>query len=62
MINYVYSAEGLIPDQLQGFFVGWPDPPSSQTHLQLLRNSDEVVIAMDDSSAKVVGFSLPLLM
>jgi ribosomal protein S18 acetylase RimI-like enzyme len=56
MINYLYSTKGLIPEQLQGFFVGWPDPPSSQTHLQLLHNSDEVVIAVDDSSAKVVGF------
>ena len=42
--------------QLQGFFVDWPNPPSPKTHLKLLQNSSKVVIAIDPSTNKVVGF------
>jgi ribosomal protein S18 acetylase RimI-like enzyme len=41
---------------LQGFFVGWPDPPSSAAHLKLLRSSYQVVLAVDDETDHVVGF------
>jgi len=41
MIDYLYGSEGLMPEQIQGFFEGWPDPPSPETHLRLLANSDE---------------------
>jgi len=56
MIRYVYTSEGITPEQLQEFFEGWPDPPSPETHLRLLTNSDEVVLAVDDDSGAVVGF------
>jgi hypothetical protein len=36
MIEYIYTSEGITPPQLQGFFEGWPDPPSPETHLRLL--------------------------
>lgn len=55
MLSYVESAEGLRPIQLSGFFVGWPSPPSPERHLELLRGSDAVAIAVDD--AAVVGFA-----
>lgn len=56
MIEYLYSVEEITPGQLNGFFVGWPDPPTPETHLRLLRNSDVVVLALDRTTGKVVGF------
>lgn len=55
-IRYVYSTAGVLPHHLDGFFVGWPDPPSTDTHLRLLERSDEIVLAVDDDSGRVVGF------
>ena len=56
MIEYIYSSEGITPNQLQGFFVGWPNPPTPETHLQLLQKSDVIILALDTSSGKVIGF------
>ena len=47
MISYIDSAATITPDNLKGFFVGWSDPPSPETHLKMLRGSDDVVLAMD---------------
>ncbi len=55
-INYTSSLDGVTPERLQGFFVGWPNPPSPATHLEILRGSDEVVLAIDERSGDVVGF------
>lgn len=55
-IDYQASADGLKPEQLQDFFVGWPNPPTPETHLKLLRNSAEVVIALDKETRQAVGF------
>ncbi|GMW00983.1 MAG: hypothetical protein AMXMBFR84_21200 [Candidatus Hydrogenedentota bacterium] len=41
---------------MQGFFKGWQSAPPPETHLQILRNSTHVVIAVDDNSDRVVGF------
>ncbi len=43
-------------DHLRGFFVGWPNPPSPETHLKVLQGSDEVVLAVDDYTGDLVGF------
>jgi ribosomal protein S18 acetylase RimI-like enzyme len=56
MIRYVESCEGVTSDQLRGFFVGWPHPPSPETHLRLLRSSDKIVLACDEDTGNVVGF------
>jgi ribosomal protein S18 acetylase RimI-like enzyme len=56
MISYVDSAASVTPHQLDGFFLGWPDHPSSETHLKVLVNSAHVVLAVDDDTGKVVGF------
>jgi ribosomal protein S18 acetylase RimI-like enzyme len=56
VIDYLYSAEGISADQLNGFFVGWPNPPSRETHLRLIQQSDEVVLALDTTSGAIVGF------
>jgi ribosomal protein S18 acetylase RimI-like enzyme len=56
MIVYADSLDGITPDHLRGFFVGWPDPPTPQRHLDLLRGSAEIVLAVDTDAARVVGF------
>lgn len=53
-VEYTESTEGVTPEQLAGFFVGWPSPPSPEQHLAILRGSDHVVLAWDGD--RVVGF------
>ncbi|QQZ08456.1 GNAT family N-acetyltransferase [Heyndrickxia vini] len=53
---YTNSLDGITTDMLNGFFVDWPDPPNTQTHLKLLKNSSNVIIAIDDMANHVVGF------
>ena len=53
---YKTTIENIKVEQLHGFFVDWPNPPSPQTHLKLLQNSSKVVIAIDPSTNKVIGF------
>ena len=56
MIYYVHDIQGVGAADLQGFFVGWPNPPSPETHLRILAGSSFVVLARDDASGAVVGF------
>ena len=56
MISFTDSIEGITPDRLDGFFVGWPNPPSPETHMELLTNSYHLVLAVDDETGSVVGF------
>ncbi len=56
MIRYSESPQGITPEQLQGFFEGWPNPPTPETHLRILQHSDEVVLALDEETGQVVGF------
>ena len=55
MIEYRSAADGLVPSQLQGFFVGWPSPPSPERQLEILRGSYAVEVALDGE--QVVGFA-----
>ncbi|MBN2393915.1 MAG: GNAT family N-acetyltransferase [Anaerolineae bacterium] len=55
-MDYLDSAENITANQLHGFFVGWPDPPTPDVHLRLLRNSDVVVLAQDTATGQMVGF------
>ena len=55
-IRYVESVEGVRPDQLSGFFEGWPNPPTPERHLAILAGSDHFVLAIDDNVERVVGF------
>ncbi|WP_235910241.1 GNAT family N-acetyltransferase [Deinococcus kurensis] len=48
------SLDGLTPGQLHGFFVDWPNPPTPETFLRLLRGSYRVVLAVHDG--QVIGF------
>lgn len=56
MIIYQDSTRGFTPEQLRGFFVGWPNPPSKSTHLKLLEQSDFIELAIESKSGNVVGF------
>ena len=56
MISYTDSLDGVTEDQLSGFFVGWPSPPSPETHLKILEGSSVVVLAVDEAESRVVGF------
>lgn len=55
-MRYQLSIEGISPDMLQGFFVNWPNPPTLEKHLKVMENSSKVVVAIDESKNKVVGF------
>ena len=56
MIEYRDDPASLRPDQLVGFFEGWPEAPTPETHLRLLRGSDVAIVAIDDATDRVVGF------
>lgn len=43
----------LRPEQAEGFFVGWPNPPSSETLVRILQSSFAVWLAFDDD--RLVG-------
>lgn len=55
-IRYTDSAEGIAPENIKGFFHGWPKHPTPDKHLQLLQQSGEVMLAVDEDSGNVVGF------
>jgi ribosomal protein S18 acetylase RimI-like enzyme len=56
VITYRYSSHGITPGQLHGFFEGWLNKPTPDTHLRLLEKSDEIIIAVDEETSAVVGF------
>lgn len=56
-ISYRDDTAGITADHLRGgFFAGWPNPPSPETHLRLLRGSDAVGLAIDEATGQVVGY------
>ena len=56
MITYLEACDAITPEELRGFFVGWPNPPSAETHLKILQRAHKIVLAVDNDSRKVVGF------
>ena len=56
MIEYIDSLKNVTAHKLEGFFVGWPNPPSGETHLKILEQSYCVVLAVDTETDRVVGF------
>ncbi len=55
MITYTTGTSSIRAGQLDGFFDGWEDPPSANTHLKILLSSSHVVIARDNN--EIVGFA-----
>ena len=56
MIHYQQTLAGITAEKLHGFFEGWPNPPSTETHLKILAGSSHVALALDEESGNVVGF------
>jgi ribosomal protein S18 acetylase RimI-like enzyme len=56
MITYTDSLDGITANKLNGFFVGWPNPPKPDAHLHILQGSSHIVLALDDQTGQVVGF------
>jgi ribosomal protein S18 acetylase RimI-like enzyme len=56
MVHYQETLEDITTDKLHGFFEGWPDPPSTETHLKILAGSSHVGLALDEKSGDVIGF------
>jgi predicted N-acetyltransferase YhbS len=55
VVSYSSDVSDVAPGQLEGFFVGWPAPPSPQQHLAVLHGSYRVVVAREEDG-RVVGF------
>jgi GNAT superfamily N-acetyltransferase len=56
VISYTDDPASVSEDMLPGFFVGWPQRPSASQHLAVLRASYRCILAIDDTSDRVVGF------
>jgi GNAT superfamily N-acetyltransferase len=54
VVEFRDTVDGVTAGALRGFFVGWPEPPTPERHLELLRESTHVVVALDGE--RVVGF------
>lgn len=48
---------GASASSLEGFFEGWPDPPSPDTLKAILEGSDAVALALEEVSGEVIGFA-----
>lgn len=55
-VRYITTVDGIGAGELRGFFEGWPNPPTPEAHLGMLRGSGHVVLAVDEVSGDVVGF------
>ena len=53
-VTYVVGTDSITESMLNGFFVGWRQPPTPADHLAVLRGSSHVVAALEDG--RVVGF------
>jgi len=53
-VTFTDCIDNLTPGNLKGFFEGWPNPPDEVIHLEILRNSYKVWLAMD--GARCIGF------
>ena len=56
MLEYTDELARITAAHLQGFFVGWPNPPSPHTHLALLQRSTHAVLAREGQDGPVVGY------
>ncbi|MDD0853746.1 GNAT family N-acetyltransferase [Halobacteriovorax sp. GB3] len=54
LIQYSTNLDLLEKLNIEGFFVGWPSPPSSTVFRKLLEGSYKAVLAFEDH--KLVGF------
>ncbi len=55
-ITLTSDLSDIKPHQLEGFFVGWPKPPSTEAHLKMLTNSSFALLAVEESTKRIAGF------
>lgn len=56
MIKYTDSPQNITTEMLTGFFQDWKKPLTPEDHLRILQNSDHIVLTIDTSKHRVVGF------
>lgn len=56
MIKYTDCVDNITADKLKGFFEGWKSPHTPDEHLEILRRSNHVLLAIDTDADRVVGF------
>ena len=54
-IKYQSTLEGIGPEDLQGHFMGWPNPPSPEAHLRILQGRAHFVLAIAPEG-QVIGW------
>lgn len=54
MITYVDKTADITPEMISGMFVGWPNPPTAQTLIKVMRSSYRGIWALD--GRRVVGY------
>jgi len=57
LITYKVYSNDL--EQLEigdGFFEGWPNPPSKEKHRQILEKSFKSIVAVDEKNSMIIGF------
>ncbi|MCF7920459.1 MAG: GNAT family N-acetyltransferase [Candidatus Cloacimonetes bacterium] len=53
-MRYQYDLNNVTANDLQGFFEGWENPPSTQKHYEILKNSSQIILAYEND--KLIGF------
>lgn len=57
MISYKVYCDDLKQLEIgDGFFEGWPNPPSKEKHRKILEKSYKSLVAIDEKSNKIIGF------
>lgn len=56
MIEYREDLTGVAEEYLEGFFVGWARDITPAEHLDILRSSHAIALAIDTEKDRVVGF------
>jgi ribosomal protein S18 acetylase RimI-like enzyme len=55
-IEYQTTLDGITASDLEGFFIGWHNPPPLDRRLEILSSASEVIVACD-AGGTVVGFA-----
>lgn len=53
-MEFITDSDNLHKLKAEGFFVGWPNPPSENTFKEIILNSQHFVLAVEND--RIVGF------
>jgi ribosomal protein S18 acetylase RimI-like enzyme len=54
-IELTTDLSNISEQDLDGFFVGWPNKPTPKAHLQQLQGSSRAIIARETGTARIIG-------